>query len=251
MMTTTTEPKQGKWREAYSESRAEQYDRFIELGAMNYQGALDAVLEMSGPAGDAPLRVLELGAGTGMLSRLLLERWPNAQLVAVDGSPEMLERAGARLAPYPGRVRLIESSFEDFVSGDLGGGSYDLVVSSFSLHHMDHFRLRECFVELYRRLTPGGRAVIADYVLTRYPALQHRYEELWVETRIRNVRQALGQTLEKADVWKDHEATKRAEGDNPAILDDLLLWLSQAGFVEVDCHWKNFCYAIYGGRKLP
>ncbi len=112
---------------------------------------------------------------------------------------------------------------------------------------MRHDGLRRTFAEMRRRLVPGGQVLIADYVLTPHAVLQRRYEDIWVDTRISNVREALGKTLDKVEVWRDHEATKAAEGDNPARLDDELAWLREAGFADVDCHWKHFCYAVFGG----
>lgn len=246
-MANATDGKDLMWKEAYSEARAKDYDQFIRLGAMNYDGTLDAVLNMVLAPADAPLRVLELGSGTGLLSERLLERFPNATLTGVDGSPEMLARAGARLARFTGRATLLCRSFEEYAALGFEGGSFDLVLSSFSLHHMRHDLLRGAYAQMRRRLSPGGQVLIADYVLTPHAVLQGRYEDIWVETRVRNVRAALGKTLDFAAVKLDHQRVKAAEGDNPALLDDQLAWLRQAGFEAVDCHWKHFCYAVYGG----
>lgn len=236
-----------KWKEAYCEARAKDYDQFIRLGAMNYDGTLDAVLDMVLAPADAPLAVLELGTGTGLLSERLLRRFPKALLTGVDGSPEMLARARARLARFDGRAALLCRSFEEFAALAFEGMRFDLVVSSFSLHHMRHDLLRGAYSEMFRRLSPGGQVLLADYVLTPHAVLQERYEDLWVAARVRNVREALGKTLDFAEVRRDHERTKAAEGDNPARLDDHLAWLRDAGFESVDCHWKHFCYAVYGG----
>lgn len=246
-MANATEAADRLWKTAYAEARAKDYDQFIRLGAMNYDGALEAVLGMVLAPADAPLRVLELGTGTGLLSERLLERLPNASLTGVDGSPEMLARAAARLERFAGRRTLLCRSFEEYAARGFEGGEFDLVVSSFSLHHMRHDLLRGAYGEMLRRLSPGGQVLVADYVLTPHAALQERYEDIWVETRMRNVRAALGTVLDKEAVRRDHERTKAAEGDNPARLDDQLSWLRSAGFTDVDCHWKHFCYAVFGG----
>ncbi|TPW19267.1 MAG: type 12 methyltransferase [Elusimicrobia bacterium] len=246
-MANATDGTDLKWKEAYSEARAQDYDRFIRLGAMNYDGTLDAVLGMVLAPADAPLRVLELGTGTGLLSERLLERFPRAALTGVDGSPEMLDRARGRLARFPRRANLLCRSFEEYAALGFEGGEFDLVVSSFSLHHMRHDLLRGAYAQMRRRLSPGGQVLIADYVLTPHAVLQDRYEDIWVETRMRNLREALGTAPGKAEMRLEHERTKAAEGDNPARLDDQLTWLREAGFESVDCHWKHFCYAVFGG----
>jgi|CXWL01.1.fsa_nt_gi tRNA (cmo5U34)-methyltransferase len=241
-MTTT----QAKWQEAYRLTRAREYDRFIELAAMNYRGALEAVVEAASWA--APRRILELGAGTGTLTRMLLEHFPEAQVTAVDGSAEMLEKAAEKLRPFGDRVKLERAVFERIL--DEGpGGSYDLIVSSFALHHMSHEDMPRFFCRLHASLSPAGRLVVADYVLTSYPGLQRRYEGVWVDWRRRNMKAAFGIEQSREGAFAEHEATKRAEGDNPAPLEHILGWLRGAGFQEAECHWKYYCYAVYGGQR--
>lgn len=237
---------QAKWRDAYREARAGEYDRFIELAAMNYRGALEAVLEAA--SWSPPRRVLELGAGTGTLTRLLLERFPEARMTALDGSAEMLEKAADKLRPYGSRATLERATFERLLE-EGAGGPFDLIVSSFALHHMRHEDMPRLLGRLHAALAPGGRLVVADYVLTPYPELQGRYEGVWVDWRRANMKAAFGVEQSREDAFAEHEATKRAEGDNPAQLLDLLAWMRDAGFQETGCHWKYYCYAVYGGLR--
>lgn len=241
-MTTT----QAKWREAYRKTRADDYDSFIDLAAMNYRGALEAVLEAA--SWSVPRRILELGAGTGTLTRLLLERFPKAEITAVDGSAEMLEKAADKLRAFGGRVRLKQAYFERILD-EGAGGSFDLIVSSFALHHMRHADMPSFFSSLRGSLTPGGRLVVADYVLTPHSELQRHYEGVWVDWRRRNMKSVLGFEQDREAAFAEHEETKRAEGDNPAGLQDLLGWMGGAGFQEPECHWKYYCFAVYGGRR--
>lgn len=248
-MNQLIDEKTPKWRRAYSEERASQYDRFINAGAMNYDGALNAVLEMAVRGRRTPRRILELGAGTGGLTALLLARFPEAEILGVDGSPEMLERARAKLGSAGGRLRLECAAFEDVGGRAALFGKFDLIVSSFSLHHMDHERMRRLFCDLRRMLEPSGQLIVADYVLTEHFNLQEKYEDVWVEYRARGMETQLGIKMDKAEVSALHEETKEAEGDNPATLDNLLRWLRDASFTDVDCHWKYYCYAVFGGVR--
>lgn len=237
---------EAKWQKAYRQERAGEYDRFIELAAMNYRGALEAVLETA--SWTEPRRILELGAGTGTLTRLLLERFPAASVTAVDGSAEMLEKAADKLRAFGGRVKLERGVFERLLEKG-SGGPYDLIVSSFALHHMRHEDLPGFFLGLRDSLAPGGRLVVADYVLTPNAELQRRYEGVWVDWRRRNMKAAFGTEQSREAALAEHEATKRAEGDNPAQLRELLSWMEAAGLQEAECHWKYYCYAVYGGRR--
>jgi ubiquinone/menaquinone biosynthesis C-methylase UbiE len=104
----------------------------------------------------APLRVLDLGCGTGYLLRTLASHYRNAeQLVGIDAAPEMVKTANA--VTHDGRV-----TFADGVAEQIGypDETFDLIVSTTSFDHWSDQQagLRECF----RVLRPGGRLVLVD-----------------------------------------------------------------------------------------
>jgi len=94
--------------------------------------------------------VLDAGCGTGGVTRELLERLPRGHVIAVDGSPSMVERARAEL-PAGADVRvadLLELELEEPV---------DAILSTATFHWiLDHPRL---FARLHAALNPGGRLV--------------------------------------------------------------------------------------------
>ena len=98
-------------------------------------------------ASDAPARVVDLGCGPGNLTRLLVERWPGAEVTGIDASPEMVERARRDV---PG---------VDFRVGDLrdwaaSGETVDVLVSNATLQWLpDHLAL---LPRLAGRVRPGG-----------------------------------------------------------------------------------------------
>ena len=77
------------------------------------------------PSTFQPARILELGCGTGNLTRVLRDRYPTSEITVVDFSPEMLTLTQEKLGPD--NLILMASSFETL---HLEAEQYDLVISS-------------------------------------------------------------------------------------------------------------------------
>ncbi len=101
--------------------------------------------------------VLELGIGTGETARRVLARHPEAKVVGIDSSQEMLARARDALPEADLRVARLEDP--------LPPGPFDLVVSALAVHHLDAAGKRDLFRRAAEVLRPGGRFVLADVVV--------------------------------------------------------------------------------------
>jgi trans-aconitate 2-methyltransferase len=127
---------------------AQTYDRIAD--PMTRWGA--TVLDRLPLRGDE--RVLDAGCGSGRVTELLAERLPDGSVVALDGSPAMIEAARGRLARFGDRI--------DYVVADLGeplpiAEPVDAVLSTATFHWVpDHDAL---FRNLAAVLQPGGRLV--------------------------------------------------------------------------------------------
>lgn len=107
------------------------------------------------------LRVVDLGCGTGELTRRLAEALPGSQVLGLDNSPQMLEKAALQK-----RAGL---SFESGDQADLHG-EWDLIFSNAALQwSADHPRL---LARLYSCLAPGGQ--LAIQVPSNYDHISHR-----------------------------------------------------------------------------
>jgi tRNA (cmo5U34)-methyltransferase len=120
--------------------------------------AYQELQEQAAAATDGDARtILELGIGTGETAQRVLARHPDARLVAIDSSPEMLERARAAVPD----ADLREAALQD----PLPEGPFDLVVSALAVHHLDGAGKRDLFKRVAEVLAPDGRFVLADVVV--------------------------------------------------------------------------------------
>jgi tRNA (cmo5U34)-methyltransferase len=180
---------------------------------------------------DSHVNLLELGAGHGLLTSLVLERFPHADVLALDLSPVMLQEGQKRLAGYGERVSFVEWDLEQPGWPSNAPGPFDGVVSSLAIHHLARHQKQAVSREVLRRLTPGGILINLDYVSPPSDALADRY-----------IRTQAAPTL-------DGQRPHLAGGHATDTLFDQLDDLRHAGFVDVDVFWKRMSLALFGGSR--
>jgi SAM-dependent methyltransferase len=157
-------------------------------------------------------RVLDLGTGDGRMLALVRSRHPDSAAVGLDSSEPMLARAGARFDD-DASVQLRAHELAASLASLIQLGPFDVVVSGLAIHHLEDARKRELFAEVHGLLAPGGVFANLDLVSPASSQLHERF------------RQAIGRT--------EDDPTDRL-----ADLAAQLQWLRDAGFAEVDCHFK-------------
>jgi tRNA (cmo5U34)-methyltransferase len=178
-------------------------------------------------------RILDLGAGTGLLSGMLAERLRPEVIHLLDGSVEMLARAQQRLAAWHPLI-LVQQLTEP-----LPNGPYDAVVSAFAIHHLSQDQKRELFSRIYQVLAPGGIFVNAEQILGRTEWHQQFFEAMHLDRA-----RSLGSSEEEIA-----DAQRRMSHDRCATLTTQIEWLRELGYERADCFFQWFRFAVYAGWK--
>jgi tRNA (cmo5U34)-methyltransferase len=192
-----------------------------------------AAVEAISFGGNEPRRVLDLGAGTGLLSSLIADRHPETKFVLQDGSPAMLEQSSDLLGDK------IESVVVSEFSAPLPEGPFDAVVSSLAIHHLPDDEKRDLYSRAHDQLAVGGWFVNAEQVAGPTDLLDIEFRA-WHETEAKR----LGATDEQWDA-----AIKRFQHDIRSPVHDQMKWLTQIGFANVECLMQDYCFAVLIGRK--
>ena len=183
-------------------------------------------------AGDVR-RVLDLGAGTGLLSAVVAEAFPEAQIELLDASEPMLALAQERLGDTVSAVHVAD------MAGALPEAPFDAVVSALAIHHLEHADKRALMRRVHAALRPGGVFANAEQVDAPTAELSAIYTERWAEDC-----RALGATDEEID-----GARERMRHDRCADVETQLGWLRDAGFATADCIYKSWRFAVLIAQK--
>jgi SAM-dependent methyltransferase len=187
-------------------------------------------------------RFLDLGCGAGAMSEVLLGALPASQGVLVDFSQPMLARLDVNLAGYAGRWEAVTGDLNDPAWCDaLPGGRYDTVVSGLAIHHLPPERKPALFAEILALLQPGGMFLNMDYVAIDGP-LRGLFDEQMLACAVRA-------ELDSGGTRHEHEVDLEDDHDRPDTVEDQLRWLREAGFEQVETHFKWAEAAIFGGVR--
>lgn len=122
---------------------ADTYDRHARPQRALAQSVLSMLPELY------PEQILELGSGTGQLTRLIAERFPDVRIDAVDIAEKMVAHSRETFKPFS-QINWMVGDAQTFWGGD----RYPLIVSSSALHWVTD--LRATCDNIFQSLEPGG-----------------------------------------------------------------------------------------------
>ncbi|MEG4574323.1 class I SAM-dependent methyltransferase [Microcoleus sp. N3A4] len=221
------------------------FDTGIRRLLPKYDEMLDV---LAGCIASANHRILELGCGTGELTLKLLQRYPSAEIIAVDYSPRMLDFARAKIesAGYAARWTGIEMDFGEWANNPnfLGwGDKFDACISSLAIHHLEDEMKLKLFQRIRESLNGNGCFWNADPTLAESAAMKDIYQaarEDWALNQgetLAQIRANVGTSVSYGYSNPDRLATLSAQ----------LEMLANAGFETVAVPWKYYGMAVFGG----
>ena len=214
---------------------AEDYDRHRRMLIPCFDDFYGTALDLVPFDEDRSFSVLDLGAGTGLLSEILFWVFPRADFTLCDISEKMLNKAKMR---FDGTGRNVNYLVKDYAAEPIHG-KYDLIISGLSIHHLADSDKKALYSRLPKMLNRGGLFINADQILGDSPEIEEVYRSVW----IRQVKeQGVGD-----DALKD--ALERMKADKMAPLQVQLDWLRESGMASVNCWYQNYSFAVYSAVK--
>ncbi|HTP27855.1 MAG TPA: class I SAM-dependent methyltransferase [Anaeromyxobacteraceae bacterium] len=235
------------------------WDRMQECFLVARQERFVQLVRLVRAAVGTPRTIVDLGCGTGSVAALLLEAFPEVQVVGLDLDPTLLPLARKRCERYRGRVRFAEVDLRSETWTSALGASPDAAVSATALHWLTAEQLARLYCRLAAALAPGGVFLNADHAASSIPGVQACWKAGKWEALARQG--APGEAWDR--FWEEYfavlgpgaraareAAVGRFEGEEEGLP---LAWqldaLRAAGFAGADCFWRCDGDAIYGASK--
>ncbi len=216
-----------------------QYGKNMTKWVADYDYTHKLLLDTIGLSLPPSGKVLDLGAGSGRIAKMVMQRFPDCQVTLADASANMLAATTETLSEFSGRYDVVVG---DFLQDGLGfpAESFDTIVSVFAICHgrgLDQYA--RLYANLQRWLKPSGCFVCYDHVRG---ATDH-----FTLLNVAGWQEFMMQFSSKEEAQAGILSTYQE--DEPLSLHQHLTLLTQAGFQSADILYKRDILAIYAGIK--
>lgn len=189
----------------------------------------------------------DLGCGDGVLSLRIFDSYPEAKGILLDFSDTMLQEARERFKGTGFHADIIKGDFaaKGWLDPLSCAAPFDAIVSGYAIHHQPDDRKKELFTEIFGLLRPGGIFINLEHVASPSEWVNKVFESLFADS-IRDFHRQTGAKEGEIEAFLN-----RPDRDLNilAAVEGQCAWLRAAGFVDVDCYFKCFETAVFGGRR--
>ena len=178
---------------------------------------------------DEPKRIIDLGAGTGLLTYFWYQHCPDSEYVLVDIADEMLDVARQRFDGISNISYLVEN-----YNHKLLDEAFDTVISALSIHHLEDEEKENLFSKIYASLPDGGLFVNYDQFCAGQPIMNDWFDTYW-EGHLAD----RGLTDRDIELWKE-----RRKLDRECSVEKEVEMLKDCGFKEVKCVYSYQKFSV-------
>lgn len=178
---------------------------------------------------EKPRRVLDLGAGTGLLSYFWYQKCLGAEYVLVDIADEMLNIARKRFAGIDG----VSYQVLDY-SKALPDEDFDAIISALSIHHLENADKQKLFSQIYDKLPMGGLFVNYDQFCAGQDEMNNWFDSYWENQLTKR-----GLTEQDIELWKE-----RRKLDKECSVEEEIEMLRKSKFRIVKCVYSYQKFSV-------
>jgi tRNA (cmo5U34)-methyltransferase len=240
---------------------AETYDKMAQILVPQYDFLQNEVFNIVGFSKNAPIVVLDLGAGSGIFMEKTLETFPNSVCYWIDYSFDFMKVAQSRLERFENRVKYILSPLEKNWEVHLEEKP-DMIFSMSAIHHLEKQEKIELYAKCYKLLNDEGWLFNADEMKTIKKQPYKNSLLFWANYVTHSKEKVPGNLRQYYDKWNiifenwklrnitNFDLPKFKGDDMHESFLDQLEWFHDAGFINEDLFMKYHLWGLIGGQKI-
>ncbi|HKG55127.1 MAG TPA: methyltransferase [Anaerolineales bacterium] len=193
---------------------------------------------------------MDLGCGDGILGGAILGEYPSARGVLVDFSEPMLGQARAQFKESADQLVFENLDYGDpaWINSIQAFAPFDAIVSGYSIHHQPDVRKRQVYEEIYSLLKPDGWFINIEHVASAAQLNIDLFEKHYITVRYA-IEQREGGTRTFDQLAEEYKNRPDKAANLLAPTELQCDWLREIGYEEVDCYFRIYELAVFGGKK--
>jgi SAM-dependent methyltransferase len=193
---------------------------------------------------------VDLGCGDGILGRQLFQTWPESRGIFIDYSEPMLEAAMKMGQKIKSRAEyyLLDYSDKNWRDAFRYAQPVDVVISGFSIHHLEDDKKLQVYKDIFAILKPGGIFLNLEHVASPDTRLEKMFDEVFIDG-LYEYHQHNQSSLTREEIAEKYYKREDKILNKLTLVENQCQWLQEIGFQHVDCYFKLFEIALFGGCK--
>ena len=208
---------------------AEKYDRHRKYLIPCFDDFYTRSISLLKYRGNNVGNVVDLGAGTGLLTKVVYEMYPNANYTLIDISQDMLKIAKERFDGL-NNFTFMEYNYID----DIPVNNCDLICSALSIHHLENSDKEKLYKNIYSKLSKDGCFVNLDQFIAKSENINGFYNQWWYDY-------VNSSGIKREEI---EGMMERRKLDRENTMDETVELLEKSGFENVECIYSFMKFGV-------
>jgi ubiquinone/menaquinone biosynthesis C-methylase UbiE len=227
---------------------AEKYSQTADIIIPERKEILSIISKVAIELGPVNPKIIDLGCGLGDVTAEILKLKPQADVLMIDFSDEMIRRSRERFRDNK-NITVVKRDLNQGILDITGNRGFDAVVSCFSIHHIEFENRIKLYSDIRKLLKEQGLFINGDLFREDSPAIDQWEFNNKISSLMIQLKEKLGQEWTFEELKLNRLENSQKMGDKPGTLWETFHDMKAAGFRHVDCLWKSRNLAIMAATK--
>jgi Methylase involved in ubiquinone/menaquinone biosynthesis len=227
---------------------AENYAQTADIIIPERKEILSIISRVAAELGPANPKIIDLGCGLGDVTAEILKLKPQADVLMIDFSDEMIRRSSERFRGNK-NITVVKRDLNQGILDITDERGFDAVVSCFSIHHVEFENRIKLYSDIRELIEEPGLFINGDLFREDSPAIDQWELNNRISSLMIQLKEKLGQEWTFDELKLNRLENAQKMGDKPGTLWEMFHDMKAAGFRYIDCLWKSRNLAIMIATK--